>query len=395
MISDTACGATPLEQLLGTVTVRRQVTVGLPGPTQVGDRRFPLTPEAVSILTERGFRVKIQSGAAATIHYDDMRYSQLGADIVPRQETLRCDIVVSLTPISTIDACQIRRGALLLTMYDSVVADAGVVRLLLRQHVITIALDRILDENNQKPFADILDEISGRASIAVASSLLANPDHGKGILLGGIAGIVPCEVTIIGSGIDACAAARSAVGLGAFVRMFDNDVYRLRSALRELGPGVMGSAMHPRVLMHALQAADVVVATSINPQYVIGSEMMHEMKAGVITFDLSRQLQPMFPALPRVDLACASAADNDMSGHQVCYVNPCNAVPRTTSMALSNTLLTLMSEIFTCDGLSSALMLNPGLQSAALTFLGKPVETTVARMAGMRPVDIKLILQFS
>ncbi len=395
MTSNASYVVTPLEQLLGVATMRRQVSIGLPGPAVRGDRRFPLTPEAVSMLSERGFKVKIETGAASAIHYDDIRYAQHGADIVPRQETLRCDIVVSLSPISVIDARQLRRGALFLTMYCTVATDADIVRMLLRQHVITIALDKIEDENKHKPFADILAEISGRASISVASSLLANPEFGKGILLGGIAGIVPCEVTIIGSGIDACAAARSAVGLGAFVRMFDNDVYRLRNALRELGPGVMGSAMHPRVLMHALQAADVVVATSISPHYVIGTEMVQEMKAGVITFDLSRQPQPMFPSLMRVDLASASASDNDMSGHQVCYVNPCSAVPRTTSMALSNTFLTLMSEIFTCDGLNSALMLNPGLQSAALTFLGKPVETVVARTAGLRPVDIKLILQFS
>ncbi len=396
MISEsTSYAATPLEQLIGTTVSRRQVTIGLPGPEEHRDRRFPLSPEAVSILVERGFKVKIQTGAARAIHYNDLRYVQHGADIVPRQETLRCDIVVSLSAISAIDARQLKRGALLLTMYDSALASPDVIRLLLRQHVITIALDKILDDNNHRPFADILAEISGRASIAVATSLMANPELGKGILLGGIAGIVPCEVTIIGSGIDACAAARSAVGLGAFVRIFDNDVYRLRTALRELGPGVMGSALHPRVLMHALQAADVVVATAVNPQFVIGVETMQEMKAGVITFDMSGQSQPMFPTLPQVDLARASTADNDMSGHQVCYVNPCNAVPRTTTMALSNTFLTLMSEIFTCDGLNSALMLNPGLQRAALTFLGKPVEPMVARLAGLRHVDIKLILQFS
>ena len=100
-------------------------------------------------------------------------------------------------------------------------------------------------------------EVDGRAAMAVASSLLADAIHGKGILLGGVTGIVPCEVTIIGSNMTACAAARSAIGLGATVRMFDNDGYRLREALLQLGPGVTGSSLHPRVFENALRSAPV------------------------------------------------------------------------------------------------------------------------------------------
>ncbi|MDE5929885.1 MAG: alanine dehydrogenase, partial [Muribaculaceae bacterium] len=123
-----------------------------------------------------------------------------------------------------------------------------------------IALDLIENSDSRKPFADILNEIDGRAALAIASSLLADSVHGKGILMGGVAGIVPCEVTVLGSGFDALAAARTAIGLGATVRMFDNDSYSLREADRMLGPAVITSAMHPRVLVSALRSADVVVA---------------------------------------------------------------------------------------------------------------------------------------
>lgn len=395
MPRSTKYAPTPLELMIETGLCRRQITIGLPKSASAADRRFPLTPESAGLLVERGFKVKMQAGAADTIHYADIKYQQMGVDIVERAEAFRSDIVVHLSELSPIDARMLKRGALLLGFFKSFTASADTIRLLLGSHVITLALDLVTDAEGHRPFADILSEIAGRASMAIASSLLADSVHGKGILLGGVAGIVPCEVTIIGSGIDARAAARSALGLGAMVRMFDSDVYRLRSAIRELGPGVIGSAMHPRVLLNALRSADAVVATDIEPLHIITADAVEQMKRGVVTFDLTTGLKPVFPSLRQVDLGDASPSDNTMDGNRACYVNPGNAVPRTAAMALSNTLLTMLSEIFTFDGLTNALMLNDGLQRAALTFLGKPVNQQVAALIGVRHVDIKLMLQFS
>lgn len=392
-ISDVS--ATPLEQLLKIASPRRKVSIGLPRPNSDCDSRFALTPEAAGLLVARGFQVKMQSEGAEGIHYPDINYQQQGVDIVERHEAFRCDIVVYLSTVTPMDARLLKRGAMLLTMFDSVTVAMQTLQLLLSNGIITIGLDMIVDERGHHPFADIISEISGRASIALASSLLADSVHGKGILLGGIAGIVPCEVTIIGSGIDACAAASSAIGLGAVVRMFDNDIYRLRAALRELGPGVSASALHPRVLVHALHAADVVIATDIKPIHVISADVVAEMKRGVITFDLTKGRQPIFPSLPQINLGAKNSDSAQQEQQRVCYINPGNAVPRTYAMALSNTFLTMISEVFSCDGMTNALMLNSGLQAAALTFMGKPVNPTVAAMLGMRHVDIKLILQFS
>lgn len=375
---------------------RRKITIGLPTPTAEADRRFPLTPEAAGLLVARGFKVKMERDAAAGIHYTDLRYQQQGVDIVDRGEAFRCDIVIYLSGVSTLQARLLKRGALLLTLYDSVANEADVLRILLQSHVITLALDLIYDDMGHRPFADIMAEVAGRASVALASSILADSRYGKGILLGGVAGIIPCEVTVLGSGIDACAAVRSAIGLGAMVRMFDNDTYRLRAALRELGPGVVGSAMHPHVILNALRAADVVIATDLTPHHVISADAVSEMKRGVVIFDLTNKTKPVFPSLRQVDMGGRGLIDApEPDGARVCYINPANAVPRTTAMALSNTLLAMITEIFTCEGLTNALMLNSGLQRAALTFLGKPVNQHIANVIGLRAVDIKLILQFS
>lgn len=387
-----------LEQLLATATEKRKLSLGLPAATSDLDRRFALTPEGAGMLVARGLDVRIEAGAGAGIHYPDERYVASGARIVSRAETLSCDIVLHLPPMSAHDARLMHKSALLLTLANISKQDAAAVRLLLERHITTLALDLIADRDGNIPFSDILNEIDGRAAIAIASSLLADARNGKGILLGGIAGINPCEVTIIGAGFAGLAAARSAIGLGAVVRMFDSDVYRLREASRLLGQGIMGSVMHPKVLVSALRTADIVVAASpLTPDYVIEDDIIDVMKAGVITFVLGNPRRNPFPTMRHVDLAAAHPADNPADGtRRVCYVNAGGAVPRTTAMALSNTLATLFGVLMSSGGsFVNALKMNRGMQRAVTTFGGRVVNEQLGNRLGVRHVDIALLLQFS
>lgn len=385
----------PLEELLKAQTVARQTTVGLPAAGMLA-HRFPLTPEGAGMLVERGFRVRMESGAASHIHYSDEAYSRCGVEIVDRSAAFNADIVVYLQALSTADARRLKRGSLLLTFLHAEPEHCETFRTLLHRNVITLALDILTDELGRRPFADILHEIDGRAAIAIASSLLADAVHGKGILLGGVAGVIPCEVVVLGSDMAACAAAHTAMGLGATVRMFDNNVYRLRDALQQLGPGTIGSSLHPRVLESALRSADIVVATGSDCNHIVDASLIGVMKRGVICFDLTDRPGQAFPSMQLVDLDLASPADNDVSVPvRLCYVNAGNAVPRTVAMALSNTFITMLDDILVCDGVANALKMNAGLRSAVVTFLGKCVDTRIARNLGIRPVDINLYLQFS
>ncbi len=386
----------PLEELLKAQTVARQVVVGLPACAGMLDHRFPLTPEGAGMLVDRGFRVKMESGAARHIHYSDEAYSRCGVEIVDRTAALTADIVVYLQALTPADARRLKRGSLLLTFLHAEPENAETLRILLHRNIITLALDILTDELGRKPFADIMHEIDGRAAIAIASSLLADAIHGKGILLGGVAGVIPCEVVILGSDIGACAAAQTAMGLGASVRMFDNNVYRLRDALHRLGPGTVGSTLHQRVLENSLRTADIVVASGSECVRTIGSDMIGLMKRGVICFDLTDSPGSAFPSMQHIDLDLASPADNDTSVPvRLCYVNAGNAVPRTVAMALSNTFITMLDNILVCDGVANALKMNAGLRSSVVTFLGKCVDSHAARILGIRPVDINLYLQFS
>lgn len=387
----------PLEELLSTQTTARQVVIGLPAPANISDHRFPLTPEGAALLIERGFKVVMEEGAAVHIHYPDGAYSSRGVEVVKRSEALQADIVIYLPALTTADARALKRGALLLTFLHNGEDDRETLRILLRRHIIALGLEMLTDNHGNHPFVDILQEIAGRAAIAVASSLLADAIHGKGILLGGVAGIVPCEVMIIGSDMAAVAAAQSAIGLGATVKMFDNNTYRLREAIRALGPGVIGSSVHPKVFQSALRSADIVIATDgDNRLTTVDSVLMDTMKKGVVCFDLSPAAGKAFPAMQVIDLDLASASDTDPSSPtRLCYINAGNAVPRTIAMALSNCFATMLDELLVCDGVANALNLNENLRRATFIFLGKCVNRDVATALGERWVDINLFLQFS
>lgn len=386
----------PLEQPCATATGRRRFSIGLPVCSTTSERRFPLTPEGVKTLVEKGYSVCIENDAAQSIHYPDNAYLRYGAEITDRRSALACDIVIHLAPLPPSDIRMMRRGAMLLTLLHPESLDTGCIDAMVRRGIVGVAIDLINDDRGNRPFADILSEIDGRAAVATASALLADPIHGKGILLGGIAGIIPCEITIIGSDIAAIAAARSATGLGAIVRMFDDDIYSLRAAARGLGPQIIGSALHEKVLLSALRSADVIIATSAPAKLSFDSSTVAELKKGVITFDLSDNPGYIFPSMPTVDLANAHPADNSLTrGNRACYINAGSAVPRTAAMALSNTFNTLLDNIVVCEGLTNALKLTPGLRCGVFTFLGKITNQRVAKIAHCRATDINIFLQLS
>ena len=386
----------PLEEVLKATNVSRQAVIGLPASRGMLDHRFPLTPEGAGMLVARGFRVKMERGAAEHIHYSDDAYARCGVEITERAETLAADIIVYLPALDIADARMIKRGSLLLTFMHATEDDADVLRTLLKRHVIALALELLTDDAGRYPFADILREIDGRAAIAIASSLLADAIHGKGILLGGVAGVVPCEVMIIGADMAAIAAAQTAIGMGAIVKIFDNNVYRLRDAQRMLGPGATGSSLHPRVFESALRSADIVIATDAAGQAgIVDASLTGVMKRGVICFDLTGNPGSAFPSLQVIDLDLALPSDTSSGPTRLCYVNAGNAVPRTVAMALGNTFVTMLDDILVCDGVANALKINAGLRAAAFTFLGKCVNRRVARLLGIRAVDINLFLQFS
>lgn len=173
--------------------------------------------------------------------------------------------------------------------------------------------------------------------------------------------------------------------------MFDNDIYSLREASSMLGSGIVTSVLHPRVLENAFRTADIVISTRLETPYQVNADQVAVMKKGVIVMDLDYDNSPAFPSLPVVDISLPSSK----IGGRLCYTCLGNTVPRTAAMALSNTFVKLMQEIMTCEGVTHVLNFVPGLQNAVITFLGKAVNKKVAEIAGVRAIDISILLNCS
>lgn len=389
---------TPLEQVLEVGQLRRHLSLGIPTPRGANERRFALTPEAVGMLSDSGIEVLLEAGAGSAIHYDDARYAAAGARIVNRPAALGCDIVLHLSPIPAADVRLLRRGALLLTLLNERAIDPAAIEALVQRSVISLALDLVSDTDDHRPFADILAEVDGIAAVTLAAAAMADPHSGKGILLGAVPGIVPCEVTVIGASIAGRAAARAAIGAGATVRIFDNNTYTLRRALTYIGAPVIASVLNPRVLTSALRTADIVVAAEAAD---ITTDMVEVMKKGAIVYDLVPSPSRVFPHIPVVDIAAAAPeqrhvlTDRNGNPSRTCFLNPGAAVPRTCAMAISNAFVSMMRDILTCDGVTNAIRLNPGMQAAVCTFLGRLTNHALARRCALRYVDIHILVQLS
>ncbi|MBP3535532.1 MAG: hypothetical protein J6J53_05905 [Muribaculaceae bacterium] len=377
-----------LEQPLAANPRERKITLGFPSGLSFGERRFPLTPEGAVQLTERGYGVKMETGAGEPIHYSDRAYLRAGVELCDRAQALRADIIISPAPLRPAEAAGLHRGALLLTLLHAVADNAPYAQALQSAGVNVVAADLISREGHRL-VADILHEIDGCASMAVASALLADPIGGKGILLGGVTGIVPCEVCVIGSGMGAIAAAHNALGLGATVRMFDDDLYSLRTASRVLGHRTVSSAMHPKVLHSALRSADVVVVSPMARPLVVDAEIVSEMKKRVLVFDITATPGSTFPSIGLIDMAAPGVDSLAAATGRACYCNLGCRVPRTAAMALSNALVANVSVL--CDVLDSIARAGDPLRRAMLLCWGKCVHPALAETLGTRPLDINFL----
>lgn len=378
----------PLEQAVSEIVERKRITIGLPSGLPFGELRFPVTPEGAAQLTARHIRLKMEKGAGMPIHYSDHAYVRAGVDITDRTEALRADVVITTAPLLPSEASAMRRGAVLLTLRRCVMSNPNYARALMKAGVNVIAAD-LISTDGHRLVADILHEIDGCASLSIASSLLADPVHGKGILLGGVTGIVPCEVTVIGSGMGAIAAAHNALGLGAVVHLFDDDLYSLRSASRVLDHRAIASAIHPHVLHGALRGSDVVVVTPTLAPVTIDSDVIADMKERAMIFDLTSTPGSTFPSIEVIDLGDSSTGVLTSAPGRACYSNVGCRVPRTAAMALSNALVANVDSL--CAALGSIGQMPAPLRPALLFFWGKCVNATMAESLGIRAIDLNLI----
>ena len=386
----------PQELLKELSKVNNRLLIGIPCERVEDERRLALTPEAVDMLTDRGHHVLVETGAGLGINYSDNHYSEAGAEIVATPaEVYQADVILKILPPLATEVAMMKQRATLFSTVQFNVFSQEAFELMMAKRSTAIAYELLADETQCCPVLNVISEIEGTASISIASELLSNTQGGKGILLGGIPGVSPTEVVIIGAGNAGTVAARAAMALGASVKVFDDDINKLRTIQQVLGQGLFTSTFHPNVLQNAFRSADVVIGAMryINSRhrYIIAEDMIRTMKRGALVIDLRINQGGCFETT-----CCLCPSDPALFEQygvlHYCKQNISNYVARTTSMALSNIFVPMLFQLGDAGAVQGMVKSDPGFKSGVYMYCGKPVNNYVSNRFGLSSNNIDLYL---
>ena len=385
----------PQEELLETGLKKKKVSIGIPCESEENEKRVAITPEAANILVEAGNTVIVQEGSGMGANFSDRDYSENGAQIVKTtDEVFNCDLVIKVAPFSKDEAEKLQDRRTVLSFLKVLKQNKATLTAMMKKNITAIAFESIRDSSNELPVVESMSEISGITAILIASEYLSNQHGGKGVMLGGISGVTPAEVVIIGAGTAGEYAARAALGLGAEVMVFDNSVQRLRRFQSTLGQRLNTSVYHPQVLDKALKSADVLVGAiqieDLRPWYHITEDMVKKMKKRSFLIDLSIDRGGCIETIE-----CRDLKDPVYEKHGVTHYSAWNLpsrVARTASIALSNVFTPLIQEMADRGGLDHMLKTNRGLSNGVYVYKGILTNETLGQKFNLLSKDINLLL---
>ena len=385
----------PEECLLREIARQPRLSIGIPKENIEVETRLALTPEGVAIVTEEGHSVYVQRGAGEGMAYSDLQFSEAGAFMVDNaSEVYGADIVLKISPPTIAELNMMQDRSSILSMLQLTNLSAEGIKLMIKKKLTAIAYELIRDEQKTFPVVSSISEIEGNTAIAVAAELMSNERGGKGILLGGIAGITPTEVLILGAGITGSVAARTAIALGAQEKIFDHDINKLRKIQHYLGQQVFTSVIQPSVLFKALATADAVIGNlryiNGSERFMVSEELVKTMKPGAIIIDMSVDQGGCFETSE-----CRTLKNPVYEKHGIihyCVPNISARVARTSSMALSNIFAPILLKIGNSGGVIPAINESSGFRHGAYIFGGVLVNRLIGDYYGISSNDIGLLL---
>lgn len=369
--------------------------IGIPKETSFQENRISLVPESVAVLVNNGHDVWIEAGAGNNANFTDTDYSEAGARIVySAQEAYQANLILKVAPPSKEELALLKDRQTLISILQITMQNREYIETMSRKKITALAYEFIKDESHMMPVIQAMSEIVGRASILIAAEYLSNTTGGKGELLGGITGIPPTEVVILGAGTVGEYAARTALGLGAEVKIFDNNIYKLRRFLKNIGVRVYSSTLTPSTLVKALRTCDVAVG-SLHARYgrapvVVTEEMVSEMRYGSVIIDVS------------IDHGgCFETSEVTNHSHPVfrkygvihyCVPNIASRVARTSSNALSNIFTPILLNMGEQGGVEELLRKDIALRSGVYLFRGTVTNKFVSDITRLPFRDLNLVM---
>ena len=385
----------PQEEQLDTAIRHKKISIGIPNDKKNDEKRVALTPEAVYQLVESGNEVILQKGAGAGANYSDKDYSENGAMITESPaRVFSADAVIKVAPFTNQEADYLKGNQIVMSFLNVLQLNEETLAKLIRKKVTAIALEKIKDSNGVMPVMESMSEISGVTSVLIASDYLSNHHGGKGVLLGGITGVTPTDVVIIGANTAGEYAARAALGLGSQVKIFDQSLHNLRRFQNLINQRLQTSVFHPQVLKKAIKSADVLIGAieleDLRPWYYITEDMVKTMKKGSVIIDLSIDRGA---CIQTTDLRALRVPVYEKHGvvHFSAWNLP-SRVARTASIALSNIFNPLLKEIAEAGGITQLLKNDRGMRNGVYLFNGILTNETLGQKFGAISKDLDLLI---
>jgi len=374
----------PQEEMLAIGKRKGRLTIGIPRETTYQECRVALNPEAVQLLVNNGHDIVVESDAGKHSRYSDVDYSEAGAEIVKdRNKVFQANIILKVAPPSSEEIDLMQGNQTLISALQLTLHPKETLVKLMQKKITAVAWDYIQDDHAIFPVVRAMGEIAGNTSILIAAELLSDYKNGKGIMMGGVAGVQPSEVVILGAGTVGEYACRTALGLGASVKVFDNSISKLRRLHNDIGTRVYTSVIQPKLLGKAIQRADVVIG-AIRAPYgrtpcIVTEEMVKSMKPGSVVVDVSIDQGGCFETSEITNHDKPTYLKHEVIHY--CVPNIASRVSRTASIALSNIfspILMEMGEVGGCKGLilSCSTKISPKSISVppSVTLLTLPAE---------------------
>ncbi|NQX86820.1 MAG: alanine dehydrogenase [Flavobacteriaceae bacterium] len=384
----------PQEEKLEVLKQKGKLFIGIPKETAFQEKRVCLTPDAVSALVAHGHRVMIESGAGHGANFQDTDYSEAGAEISNDiKKVFSCPIILKVEPPSLKEIDLLNPQALLISALQLKTQNKLYFEALAKKRITALGFEFIKDEDGTYPAVRQLSEIAGTASVLIASELLSNVNNGNGLMFGNISGVPPTEVVIVGAGTVGEFAARSAIGLGANVKLFDNSITKLRTVQANLGRTVYTSTMQPKNLLKALKRCDVAIGAvrgKTRSPILVNETMVEQMKPGAVVIDVSIDMGGCFETSEITTHDHPTFLKHNVIHY--CVPNIPARYSRTSSVSISNIFTPYLLKIADDGGIENALRFDRGLKNGLYFYHGILTNKTVANWFDLDCSDVNLLI---
>jgi len=384
----------PQEEKLEIARHKSELFIGIPKETSYQERRICLTPDAVNSLVSHGHRVLIEAGAGESSSYSDKEYSDAGAEITQDPKKIfGCPMILKVEPPTMVEIELMNQGTVIISAIQLKTRKKTYFEALSKKKITALAFEFIKDDDGSYPAVKSLSEIAGTASILIAAELMINQEFGKGLLFGNITGVAPTDVVIIGAGTVGEFAARTAIGLGANVKVFDNSITKLRRLQNSLNQPIFTSTIHPKGLLKALRRCDVAIGAvrgKDRTPVLVTETMVEHMKKGAVIVDVSIDTGGCFETSEITTHEKPTFIKSNVIHY--CVPNIPSRYSKTASLSISNILTPYLINIAEDGGLESAIRCNRGLKNGVYFYHGILTNKTIGDWFDLPNSDINLIV---